>query len=787
MHPERGAGPEGIGPSCIMAHRSSSRYLSAMTGTTPERRRWKRRLIIIGSVLAVVLTIVAFLLPYILKRYIEANSEAWIGRKVTIDWLILNPFTLKYGVYGFTCHEPKSTDVFVSWDEVSVRTDLWDGFQKKHWRFNTVRITDPYFHVVQRGDRFNFTDLMELGGTDTVPSTDTSTVLFTMEDILLSGGRIDYASDLLRAPVQVVGLEARCTQITSEEARMDFALGFDLASGGRLDGGFMIDPSVSAYGVDAKLKGFQLPQLLPYLQDFFACKGLNGTMDLRLNVLDNYADTTSLLLSAGLDLDKVELTDPGGKTLFALKHANAALDTMVAATGHLEVGRVLVDGADVHFTMLADGTDNWTRHLKLDSAAVGKEGAQLQASESNVFVMLAEYVSYLGQQMIASEYTADSLALVNTAVHFEDHTPALPFRYAITGINVASQRVTSEQAEGIIRAGATLNGTGRLQADAVFDPGDLRNVVVDLNVDELDLAHLDPYVRWYAAHPMEDGLLRFSTTTSIFEGQLDSKNHLRVDKLKVGRKVDEHDPEATVLPLRLAAGLLKDVNGVVELDVPVKGDLNDPQFKVWPIVWQVLKNLIVKAATAPARLLVRAVKGSDEADLERVRFAHLQHTPAKDQLKTLRQLASALKAKPELSVDLVPIVDERAELQEVAVFKVKQAFLFGDKGTLAAADSARIAELGTRDSLFTAFVEQRTPAMDGRPLHERAVSMAGADACRTIARELEEARKEHVMQYLLDQGVPAARMKFRAGTQQDLAGQQGVPGYRFVYDMGEEP
>jgi len=745
-------------------------------------------LIIAFSALIVLLVVIAFLFPYILKRHIEANSEAWIGRKVTIDLIVLNPFTFKYGVYGLSCYEPKSDVVFVSWKEVSVRTDLWEGFQKQHWRFNKVRITDPYFHIVQNGDRFNFSDLMELGGTDTVPSTDTSSsVVFTMDDILLSGGRIDYDSDLLRAPVQVTGLEAQCSRITSELARMDFDLGLDLVSGGRLDADFMIDPSVSAYGVNAELKGFQLPQVLPYLQDFFDCKSLTGTMDLRLNVLDNYADTTSLQLSAGLALDQLELTDPGGKPLFALEHANASLDTMVASTGLIQVGRVLVDGADVHFIMLPDGTDNWTRHLKLDSAAAGEEGAQLQASEGNVFVMLADYVSYLGQQMIASEYTADSLALVRSAVHFEDHAPALPFRYAITDINVASQRVTSDQQEGIIRAGATLNGTGRLSADAVFDPGDLRNVVVDLTVEGLELAHLDPYVRWYAAHPMEDGVLRFNTTTSIFEGQLDSQNHLRVDKLKVGRKVDEHDPEITVLPLRLAVGLLKDVNGVVELDIPVQGDLNDPRFKVWPIVWQVFKNLIVKAATAPARLLVRAFAGADEADLERVRFDHLQFAPGKGQEKTLRQLVGALKAKPELTVDLVPIVDERSEVQEVAVFKAKQAFLFGEKNTLTAADSARIAELGTRDSLFTAFVEQRTPTMVGRSLHERAVSLAGAEACTAIARELEAARREHVMQFLLSEGIPAERVRFRDGTVEELAGQRGVPGYRFIYDVKDEP
>jgi hypothetical protein len=57
------------------------------------------------------------LLPYILKRYIETHSEAWIDRKVTIDRIVLNPFTFRYAITGVTCYEPKSEEVFVSWKE----------------------------------------------------------------------------------------------------------------------------------------------------------------------------------------------------------------------------------------------------------------------------------------------------------------------------------------------------------------------------------------------------------------------------------------------------------------------------------------------------------------------------------------------------------------------------------------------------------------------------------------------------------------------------------------------
>lgn len=758
-----------------------------MTEAPTKPRSKKRVLLVVVAFLFAFLLIVSLLLPYILKRYIEAHSEEWINRKVTIERITLNPFNLRYAVMGVMCYEPQSEVVFVSWKNISLRSNLWNGFQENNWRFTDIRIESPYVHITQNGDRFNFSDLLELGGEDTKSAETSTPVRFSMEDIVLNDGRLDYKSDVLAAPLGLKNLKATSSIMSSERARMDFALGFDLNEGGRLDGGFMLDTDRSLYGIDGKLESFAVPQLLPYLKDFFACKALEGAMDLELHLLDSYADTASLVLSAGLDLRDVELTDPNGDKLFSMKKATARLDTLVAKDQRVDMGEVVLDGADLKFVMLADGTDNWTRLLELDSTAVAGDSTttQLQASESNVFLMLADYISYLGEQVVASDYTAKKLALTNSAVHFEDNTPAQPFRYAISAINVSAARITSDQEAGRITASAVLQETGKLKGGAVFDPKNIRNVTVDLAVDDLALHHLDAYGRWYAAHPLVDGMLQYVTKTVVQDGLIDSENHLRVDKLNVGNKVDEHDPEIYVLPLRLAAALLKDVNGVVELDVPVKGDLKDPQFKIWPIIWQVLKNLIVKAATAPGRLLARAFEGADEADLERVRFEYLQPSPTKLQQKTLRQLISALKAKPELIVDLVSIVDAKAEAKEVAMFHVKKAFLFPDKSTIDGADSARIAQLSARDTAFTAYVDGRTTVMEGKSVHDRCLSLLGAAEADRITAEIEYARRESTMQFLLAQGVEPARVRYRDGTAEELAGQLGVPGFRFVYDVGE--
>ncbi|HRH69055.1 MAG TPA: DUF748 domain-containing protein [Flavobacteriales bacterium] len=758
-----------------------------MSEKTTAPSRWKRRLIIWGGVLVGLLLLLAFLFPYILKRYIETHSEEWIDRKVTIDRIILNPFTFRYAVTGVTCYEPHSDVVFVSWEDVSVRANVLRALRNKNWRFSGLRIAAPYFHIVQNGDRFNFSDLMELGnGEGTTPDT-AAPVRFSMRDIELSDGRIEYISDVLASPVGLKNLKATCTLISSENARMDFGLGFDLDAGGRMDGGFMIDTERSQYGIDAQLRSFDLAQTLPYLQDFFACRSFDGSMDMDLHLLDAYSDTTGLSISGKLDVRDVKLMDPNGDDLFALKMTSVRLDTLRAKDQHVEVGDVVLDGGDLRFVMLADGSDNWTRLLKLDTLAGSGDSAstQLQASESNLFVMLADYLSYLGQQVVASDYTAKKLALLNSSVDFEDHTPAQPFRYAISAINMTANRFTSDQEAGRVTASAVLQETGKLKADATFDPHNIRNVTVNMEVDDLALNHLDAYGRWYGAHPLEDGLLRYVTKTIVVDGKMDSQNSLHIDKLKVGKKVEEHDPEIYVLPLRLAAGLLKDAKGIVELDVPVKGDLKDPEFKVWPIVWKIFKDLLMKAITAPGKLLSRTFEGVDEEDLERVRFAYLDVGPGAPQEKTLRQLTAALKEKEELSVDLVSIVDAKAEAKEVAVFHAKKAFLFPDKPEIDGNDSARIAGLSTRDTAFTAYVDGRTANMSGKSLHDRCLSVLGASEADRIAAEIEYARRESTMQFLLAQGISPERVRYREGTDEELAGQRGVPGYRFVYDVGE--
>lgn len=763
--------------------------MSGAEEVKPRKRKWLRRLTVSGCLLTVLLLVIAYFLPYLLKRYVEDHSVEWINRQVRIERIVLNPFTFTYSVNGVTCTEPKSEEVFVSWEKIEVKSNLWRAFRSNQWRFRELRIVKPYFHITQSGDRFNFSDLLELGGNDTVaaPAADAGPVVFSMEDIQLTDGRIVYTMDLLKEPAEVKDLNASCNRITSESARMDFDLSLALAKGGNLKGGFMIDTDRSLYAIDAKLGAFALPQLLPYLQDFMHTTALKGDVDLDLHLRDSWAANNELAVRAELGMNGLDITDSQGEPLIGLKSARVRLDTLDAKSDNFDLKSIVVDGFHTRFQMWADGSQTWGKVLKLDSSATaGDSTVTLAASDDNVFVMLADYIRMLGQDLVANEYNADSLAFTNGELVFEDFTPERPFRYTLSELAVRSTRMNSGGGSVDFEASAVLNGKGKLTSAFKFDPKNFKNVDATMEVEDLALADLDAYGRWYAAHPFERGTLSYAGHTRIADGKINSENHIQAQQMKVGKKVDAHDPGIFVLPMRLAVGLLKDVKGNIDLDVPVEGDLNDPKFRPWPIVWQVLKNLLVKAVTAPGRLIGRALGGAGDVDLESVRFDLLRTGLGKPQRKALEQLAKGLEAKPDLTVALVPLVDAREEEEELAAFLVKQEFL-KLTGTISEEDSSRILAFSTRDSLFVGFLNERSPSTAGQGERQRCLAIAGAEVVKTRCAELESARHTAVKAQLQALGLGAARFTVRPGTAEETKGMLGKPGYKFVFDAAEEP
>ncbi len=124
---------------------------------------------------------------------------------------------------------------------------------------------------------------------------------------------------------------------------------------------------------------------------------------------------------------------------------------------------------------------------------------------------------------------------------------------------------------------------------------------VSMNFRNIELSMFNPYSGKFAGYDISKGKLTTELHYKIVGRKLDAQHHIIIDQLEFGDKTASK--QAVSLPIKLAVALLKDRHGVIDLNLPVGGSLDDPNFRVAPIIWKVFVNILEKAVTAPFALL----------------------------------------------------------------------------------------------------------------------------------------------------------------------------------------
>jgi uncharacterized protein involved in outer membrane biogenesis len=187
--------------------------------------------------------------------------------------------------------------------------------------------------------------------------------------------------------------------------------------------------------------------------------------------------------------------------------------------------------------------------------------------------------------------------------------------------------------------------------------GDL-SLDLHAEVHGMEMAPLSPYSGRYIGYGIEKGKLSFEVNYKVENRVLTAQNRLILEQLTLGDKVES--PTATTLPVRFALALLRDRNGVIDVNLPIGGSLDDPQFSIGGIIVKIFVNIITKAVTAPFSLISSMFGGGGE-ELSHLAFdagrARLTDK-AEDKLKTM---AKALNDRPALKLEITGRYDPEAD------------------------------------------------------------------------------------------------------------------------------
>ena len=359
------------------------------------------------------------------------------------------------------------------------------------------------------------------------------------------------------------------------------------------------------------------------------------------------------------------------------------------------------------------------------------------------------------------------MSLVNGKVLFSDFFIKPNYSADLTELTGKLGAFSSE-APGSEPQLAALELLGRAEGSASLEvSGQLNPLAQPLALDiagkvrDLDLPPLSPYSVKYAGHGIERGKLSVDVTYKVLpNGQLTASNRIVLNQLTFGEPV-AGAPNS--LPVRLAAALLADRRGVIDLDLPISGSLNDPQFRIGPVIGKIILNLIGKALTSPFSLLASAFGGGEE--MSSVAFAPGSATLSPEAQQNLGKVAKALVDRPALKLTVTGTANLEAEREGLQRERLQQ--LVRAEKRRAQPDSTEPVTADEYPALLkAAYGRANIPkprnlvgiAKDLTVPEMEALLMANQPATEAMAAELAAQRGHAIQSYLAAQKLPAERL-----------------------------
>ncbi|MBP1746305.1 MAG: hypothetical protein H6Q54_920 [Deltaproteobacteria bacterium] len=470
----------------------------------------------------------------------------------------------------------------------------------------------------------------------------------------MKDGKMRFQDSMTREPVtiEIRNAESEARNISlAKGSKADLQFSLLLGKTGKVSGKGIIGIEPLAANLSLDIKGLGINAFQPYFTD-------------KINV---HISSGSVNTSGTLALDKPEGKDVTakytGKLLINQFHAankedyEELLRWQTLSLDSLDISynpmRYSVKGISLSdffaaITIEPDGS------LNLHHIMVAEEGATKQGSKNPSKTPAAQGAAP-SEQATPENVEIGGITLQGGTIKFTDRSikPSYSANLTQIGGRVSSLSMKKDTASDVEVRGK-YNDYIPLEIIGKINPWK-EHFYVDLTASfkNFELSPLSPYSGKYVGYTIDKGQLSFDLKYLIVQRKIDAQNRILLDQLTFGETVES--PDAIKLPVKLAVTLLKDRQGKINLDIPISGNLDDPQFSIWGIVWKIIKNLLVKAATSPFALLGALFGGGE--DLSYVEFDYGKSNLTDAATKKLETLVKALQERPAVNVEIVGYVD----------------------------------------------------------------------------------------------------------------------------------
>lgn len=715
-------------------------------------KKWLKITLIIVCSIFLLLFIVLSLVSPVAKSYVNSHGKELVGRKINVEKLRVNALRGRVRIYDLTLFEEDDTTAFFAFDTLDVSVKLRKLLVNELF-VRHITLAHPRVRVIQSGDRFNFSSIIDHFAPDEEKPDDTTSSNWRLGfyNICLSEGEVYYADshrdsewDLKNLNLKVPGVYFDGSENT------DAGLALQLADGGTLRTDASLNMDNNEFAVNVELEKFAISNVRAYLTEFMNVGKMDGLLNADIDVQGNLSDIMKMNIGGTVNLDGVDIRDGGKETVLACNALNVSVNRINLDENLYDIKSVAISGLVSHFDVYQNGS-NFSRLFDVGSGET--EGVEAESGERKAESEQAAAPSKPMQLRVGS------FKLNDAEFTYNDYTLPEAFSFPVKKLNVSADNLTTS-GDNNARLFAQLPHGGTAVVRWHGNISDWkRNQNLVLNIKNLQLKDLSPYSVGYLAYPLTDGTFSFTSENSIRNSQLEGRNNLDLYNPQVGEKRKDVEPQAKI-PLKAALYVLKDKDDKVQFDIPVAGNIDSPEFSYMKIVWKTLGNLLVKVATSPFRAVSKALGVS--GNLEFIAFDPLQAQFNSEQYSTLNKMVEVLHYDTSIVVTFEPQLNAAASAKAQSLYLLKEEYYMSrhpEKANTAILPQAvlfgEVNAITVKDTGFVAFLQ--TKGLGKRPLEKDVQRLAERlypkDAAMSSLEVVAGYRNEFLKRFFAGQGI----------------------------------
>ena len=543
------------------------------------------------------------------------------------------------------------TDLFIKRkaaknDDVQIKSLAVNGFNysspEKQVTLDEIILTDSVINVIRsKNGVINLLQMLPSSTNSESKTTAPQKLTLAIDKIKLENNQLKLTDNTTEVATQV-NLAAIDMSLTKFNLQPGSLFPLDFSAVVDHSGNILANGELSLFPITAKLdmnaETVPLLSIEPYMHQWLISELIAGNLDAQLKFI--YAEAVAAKVSTPASLEKLHITGD-----MALNHWRTRVTDK--AEDYLHIDKITVQGINV---MQPQNT------VDIERVSIDKLWLNTQRNKQGVM-----NVATIRKERMERRHEAaveDSSAVINlkhfqlnsAAVFYTDYSVSPRYKMRIDPLQATIKGLSSK-----VNSRATIDLQGQINQ---FAPLKLKGSVnllseslytnFNLLLNDVQMSDFTPYSGTYVGREIKKGKLNLNVNYLIEDQQLNADNTVFIDQFYLGDDVASE--KATSLPIGLAVSLLKNSKDEIHIDMPISGNLTDPDFSYGKVIWQTLGNLIVKAVTSPFSLLAGLV--DSEEDLGSIEFIAGNSAPDEAMIARLNLLKQALLQRPELQLEI---------------------------------------------------------------------------------------------------------------------------------------